>query len=122
MEKPELVFDIGCEGGQSSIFRVKNEKDEWEYFVSGGGMYLDGNDRESWGYGSNPPVPTFLEALHSTASDGFWIFFHVLSIHPEYRKTVWIELQKIVEHLSAESLEHWKHEKDRWRQFCLEGT
>ena len=84
-------------------------------------MYLDENDSEGWSYGTNKPVLTFEEALHSITGD-FWVYLHPLEIHPEYRKIVWFELQKIVSSLPDDSLEHWNHAKDRWQEMCGEGT
>jgi hypothetical protein len=118
--KPELVFELGAEGGRSGIYRIRKTNGGWEYQVAGGGMYLDENDHEAWSYGTKKSVSTFEEALHSITGD-FWVFLYPLNIHPEYRKIVWFELQKIVAGLSDDSLENWNCAKDRWHEMCLEN-
>ena len=117
--KPELVFDLGAEGGQSSIYRTRDAKGYWVYAVVGGGMSLDENDHEAWQFGSSGSFNSFEEALNSITGD-FWVYLYPLAIHPEYRKIVWFELQKIVSKFSVESLKNWYMTKDRWQEMCNE--
>lgn len=119
--KPELVFDLGAEGGRSSIYRTRDVKGDWVYSVVGGGMSLDENDHESWQFGIADTFSTFEEALNSITGD-LWVYLYPLAIHPEYRKIVWFELQKIVSKFSVESLKDWYMAKARWQEMCEEGN
>jgi len=117
--KPELVFELGADGGSAGIYRTRDANGKWEYQVGGSGMYLDENDQESWRSGMNAPVATFEEALHSITGD-FWVNLHPLEIHPEYRKTVWVELQRITSKPPHESLDYHNYEKALWQKLCYE--
>ncbi len=119
--KPELVFELGAEGGSAGIYRIRDTFGKWEYQVGRGGIYLDENDQESWRSWMKAPVATFEEALHSITGDS-WVYLYPLGIHPEYQRRVWTMLHKIISNLPQEALGHWSDAKYRWLEMGFEGN
>src|SRR5688572_11900928 len=95
MDEKELVLKLGVEGGGATIYRRPVGSGGWQFHVEGTSMFLDENDDEDWRSWTREPVPTIRDALRSIAEGGSWVFFHPISVHPEYRKVVWELAQEI---------------------------
>ena len=120
MAEKELVLELGVEGGEATIYRKVVGSEDWQFHVEGSSMFLDENDDEDWRSWTSLPVPTIRDALCSIAEDGSWVFFHPISIHPEYRKVVWEMAQEIASKLPAEGTEMWENRHRHWQRLCLE--
>ena len=99
MGEKEKVLELGVEGGGATIFRTPLDSGGWQFHVEGSSMYLDENDDEDWRSWTSEPVQTIREALRSVAEDGSWVFFHPISVHPEYRNIVWELAQETARNL-----------------------
>jgi len=120
MDEKEMVLELGVEGGGATIYRTAVASDGWQFHVEGSSMFLDENDDEDWRSWTSEPVPTIRDALRSIADDGSWVFFHPISIHPEYRNDVWELAQEIASKLPAERSEMWENRNRHWQRLCLE--
>lgn len=122
MSEKEKVLEIGVEGGGATIFRTPLDAGGWLFHVEGTSMCLDENDDEDWRSWTSEPVQTIREALRSVAADGSWVFFHPISVHPEYRNTVWELAQETVTNLPEERRRMWKDRSRNWQRLCLEKS
>ena len=120
MGEKEMVLKIGVEGGGATIYRTPLGAGGWQFHVEGTSMYLDENDDEDWRSWTSEPVQTIEEALRSIAEDGSWVFFHPISVHPEYRMIVWELVQETASKLTQERPRMWQDRNRNWQRLCLE--
>lgn len=123
MAEKELILELGVEGGGATIYRTRLASGGWLFHVEGDSIFMDENDTEDWRSWTSEPVQTFEEALRSIADDGSWINFYPISIHPEYRSTVWKLVQEIAHKLPEERSKIWESRMwKEWHRLCLEKS
>jgi hypothetical protein len=120
MVEKEKVLEIGVEGGGATIFRTPLRTGGWQFHVEGTSMFLDENDDEDWRSWTSEPVNTIQEAMQSVARDGSWVLFHPISVHPEYRNTVWELVQETEGKLPEERRRKCKNRSENWQHLCFE--
>jgi len=118
MSEKELVLKIGVEGGGADLFRTPLDSGGWQFHVEGSSMYLDEQDNEEWRSWRSQPFLSIEEALRSVATDGSWVSFCPMEVHPEYRTTVWELAQDVASKLPKESRERWKRRSQDWQGLC----
>jgi hypothetical protein len=118
----QKVLELGVEGGGATIFRKMLATGGWQFHVAGSSMYLDENDDDRWSSWTRDGFKTLLEALQSVGDSGFWVHFHPISIHPEYRIVVWQLANETASKLPEDQRRRWNnHSSWIWRQRCLEN-
>jgi hypothetical protein len=120
MGEKDKVLEIGVEGGGATIYRTPLDTGGWRFHVEGTSMDLNKNDDEDWRSWTSEPVQTIAEALRSIAEDGSWVFFHPISVHPEYRTIVWELVQETASKLTQERPRMWQERNRDWQRLCLE--
>ena len=70
------------------------------------------------GPGGSEPILTIEEVLQSIAADGSWVFFFPMTVHPEYRVSVWELVQSIGNKSPEERRETWKRRSEDWQRLC----
>jgi|GEM_PF-2322189 len=118
MVTKELVLDLGVEGGGASIYRILLVSGGYQYHTEGSSMFLDDNDEEGWRSWTTEPVGNVQAALHSICPDGSWINFCPITVHRDYRSTIWLEVEK---NLSARMNAPGRSRQQtfhQWKQAC----
>ncbi len=118
MADQEVILELGAEGGMTTIVRTPLSTGGWQFHVTGRGICLDENDDESWRSWRSEPLLSIEEALRGVASDGSWVFFSPLTVHPDYRAAVWELAQAVAGKLPKGSGESWNRRRDDWRLQC----
>jgi len=119
MANPELVFKLGLEGGGAAVFRTPLASGEFTFHTEINNFCLDDDDNEEWRETATPHYTTISAALDAIESDGLWILFRPIMVHPEYRAALWQIVQDIVPTLQEECIERWTHQRNKWRERCL---
>jgi hypothetical protein len=119
MAKNELILELGIEGGGARIYRTPLASGAWLFHVEGTSMFLDDNDDEDWRAWTKEPVQSLQEALRSIASDDSWVLFYPMSVHPEYRTSVFEHAQKAAGRLPDTLIPIWEDRREEWQHLCL---
>lgn len=122
MDEKEVVLELGVEGGGATVFRNALGSGDWQFYVEGSSMYLDENDNEDWRSWRSEPVLSVEEALLSVADDGSWVFFHPVTVHPEYQTAVWELAQAAAGKLPEGHREMWKRRSRDWQRLCQQES
>ena len=109
----EVVLDLGVEGGGLTIYRARSEAGTWVYYKRTSSIWFDDDDNEAWQYRASEPAPSFEELLGTE-----WAWFTPISVHPEYRQSVWDLVQDRARVLEDEELRMWDRKKHRWQALC----
>lgn len=105
----EIILDIACEGGGTSIYRCRMEG-RWTYMERGSSWGLDANDEEVVNVWESKPVSDPAVLLPKD-----WpVYFSPIYVHPDYEGLL---RDLLVEHLTGlESGESQAHVYRRWRE------
>ena len=122
MADGEPVLELGVEGGGATVVRTPSGAGGWQFHVEGASMSLDEIDGEDWRPSASSRVATVEDALRAVAADGTWVLSYPLTVHPDYRATVW-ELARqaarsLPEHLAAV----WERRRPVWERLCGPGA
>jgi hypothetical protein len=81
-------------------------------------MDFDENDDEVWRSWCTETVPSLAEALRLVATDGSWVFFYPIAVHPEYRAPVLELVQDAAGRLPEGRREMWERRSQDWQHRC----
>ena len=122
MDKQEVVLELGVEGGGATVLRTPLASGGWQFQVKGSSMDLDENDEEQWRSWRSGPVLSVGEALREVAGDGSWVFFHPLTVHPDYRAVVWELAQAAAASLPEGRWPMWERRVGDWERVCRQNS
>ncbi|QJX01176.1 DUF6508 domain-containing protein [Frigoriglobus tundricola] len=121
MADKEMVLQLGVEGGGATVFRKPVGAGDFEFYVDGSSMDLDENDDEVWRSWESQPYLRIEDAVRSISNDGSWVLFHPISIHPDYRTSVWELVQETARTLPDELNHLWDdRRRTKWQHLCHE--
>lgn len=118
MANTELILSLGMEGGGVSVHRTTLALGGDRFHVEGSSLCLDANDDEVWKYWNTEPVETLEEALRMIDQSGFWVLFHPISVHPQFRIAVWRCVQEIALTVPDDWVDVWQARSHEWWRHC----
>ncbi len=121
-QKPERILRLATEGGGVDFFRHQASDGAWRFTIEALGGGFDRSDfDEDWT--PSPPTPpkffmTIEDAIWCESSDGYWVCWQVLEIHPDFKQHVWQLRERIIESSEDQQAIHARERDYAWAEAC----
>jgi hypothetical protein len=126
-QKPERVLVLAAEGGGFDFFRQATADGRYRFTMTSMGCGFDRSDfDDEW----TPPVEersvpktptsfeTLEEAITALLSDGMWVAWHPLEIHPDHRQAMWQFRQATIQAGGEDSWKPNAEQDHHWALAC----
>lgn len=120
--EPECVFRMGVEGGGVDFFRQWNFDGAWRFTFKGssGGIEID-DDWKTWSSTDTETPGVYMtldDAIAGFSSDGDWVHWSVINVHPDYKEYVWQLRERTIESANGQSAKRARKRDHVWAKKC----
>ena len=121
-ENPESILKMGVEGGGVEFFREWNSDGAWRFTFKGSSMGFD-LDEEWRSFDSNDRIGpgfyvTLNDAIAGFSTDGDWVHWSPIKVHPDYKELVWQLRVSTLSSLGDVRPDRRGYQDRRWARIC----
>jgi hypothetical protein len=113
----ELYFDISSEKSGGSLYRIKDERENFSFLYEHSTYNDDIDEIKVF----ETTYPTFTAFWHMLTKDAEWFYQHPLYVHPEQRNFVRQQLQQVDWNLHPDKKWQESHQR-QWKKVLESGN